>query len=60
MMTFDENVSPSEQLSEYAISSDVSEMCLEFISRREAGEVLTPDSSFGKTYWYYYYFAQPQ
>lgn len=60
MMTFDKNVSPSEQLSEYAISSDVSEMCLEFISRREAGEVLTPDSSFGKTYWYYYYFAQPQ
>lgn len=60
MMTFDENVSPSEQLSEYAISSDVSEMCLEFILRREAGEVLTPDSSFGKTYWYYYYFAQPQ
>ena len=60
MMTFDENVSPSEQLSEYAISSDVSEMCLDFISRREAGETLAPDSRFGKTYWYYYYFAQPK
>lgn len=60
MMTFDGNISPSEQLSEYAISSDVSEMCLDFISRREAGETLAPDSRFGKTYWYYYYFAQPK
>lgn len=60
MMTFDENIPPSEQLSEYAISSDVYEMCLDFVSRREAGETLAPDSRFGKTYWYYYYFAQPK
>lgn len=60
MMTFDENASSSEQLSEYGISSDVYRMCLDFISRQESGEILTPDSVFGKTYWYYYYFAQPK
>lgn len=60
MMTFDENISPTEQLSEYAIASDVYEMCLDFVSRREDGVTMTPDSIFGKTYWYYYYFAQPK
>lgn len=60
MMTFDENVSPTEQLSEYGISSDVYRKCLDFVSRQESGEVLTPGSEFGKTYWYYYYFAQPK
>lgn len=60
MMTFDENISPMEQLSEYAIASDVYEMCLDFVSRREEGVAMTPDSIFGKTYWYYYYFAQPK
>lgn len=60
MMTFDENEPPAEQISEYGISSDVCGMCLEFIDRHGKGEMLLPESVFGKTYWYYYYFAQPK
>ena len=51
LMTFDENISPAEQLTAYGISRTTMDHCTEFLKGNE--------SLFKKSYWFYHKYAQP-
>ncbi|MBR0500623.1 MAG: hypothetical protein IJJ72_06470 [Bacteroidales bacterium] len=51
LMTFDENTSPAEQLSEYRIARSTLDNCTTFLKGNE--------SMFRSSYWFYHKYAQP-
>lgn len=56
----DEKESPQEQLKHYRISAEVYKDCLRYLSIHEEaeGDGRALEKRFGKTYWFYYYYAQ--
>ncbi|WP_303207911.1 DUF6057 family protein [Bacteroides oleiciplenus] len=56
----DEKANPQEQLKHYRISAQVYKDCLEYLSIHEEaqGDGRALEKKFGKTYWFYYYYAQ--
>jgi len=55
-----ENENPQEQLKHYRISAEVYKDCLQYLSIHEEaeGDGRALEKRFGKTYWFYYYYAQ--
>ena len=55
-----EKENPQEQLKHYRISAKVYQDCLQYLSIYEdaKGDGRAVEKLFGKTYWFYYYYAQ--
>lgn len=60
MACMNDKESPQEQLSRYYISEDVYKDCMQYLSIYEhaEGNGRALEKEFGKTYWFYYYYAQ--
>lgn len=60
MACMNEHESPEEQLNRYHISQSVYDDCLQYLSshQKSKGNGRILEERFGKTYWFYYYYAQ--